>query len=131
MSDLFDPWCIAGYKRTKRSITFASVRHGYVVAVPSGFVTDGYSLPLGLLFSPWSVPEPAVLHDWMYCYPDGKTKEECDAIFLEAMEAYGVPLWKRIGFYMAVRLFGGKAWRGCRADDANEKFDVDFDEVVF
>jgi len=51
----------------------------------------------------------AVIHDWLY-----KThlvnRAEADRIFLEIMERDGVPRWKRLAMYWAVRIFGGAAW---------------------
>ncbi|EFQ7393763.1 DUF1353 domain-containing protein, partial [Salmonella enterica] len=47
----------------------------------------------------------AIIHDWMY---DNalRTKKEADLIFLDGMTVLGVPKWKRIIMYYAVRLFG-------------------------
>ncbi|EMC3356850.1 DUF1353 domain-containing protein, partial [Salmonella enterica] len=46
-----------------------------------------------------------IIHDWMY---DNalRTKKEADLIFLDGMTVLGVPQWKRIIMYYAVRLFG-------------------------
>ncbi|EJI1582490.1 DUF1353 domain-containing protein, partial [Salmonella enterica] len=35
-----------------------------------------------------------------------RTKYEADRIFLDGMTVLGVPEWKRIVMYLAVRLFG-------------------------
>ncbi|EAQ9999427.1 DUF1353 domain-containing protein, partial [Salmonella enterica] len=47
----------------------------------------------------------AIIHDWMY---DNalRTKKEADRIFLDGMAVLGVPKWKRLVMYQAVRLFG-------------------------
>jgi hypothetical protein len=111
--------------RTTERIVFASASVGVVVRVPAGFAVDGYSLPFGLLFSPWDKPEPAVIHDWLYTYPDGLTRKQCDDVFMDAMDAYYVSFVRRWAFYVAVRLFGRKSWNRCRADDLNEKFEID------
>jgi hypothetical protein len=116
---------IPGYKVTTCSLTFLSRKPLRVVTVPNGYHTDGYSLPLGVLFSQWDNPAPAVLHDWLYSYPDGMTRSECDAMFLDSMKASGVGLVKRWLFYAAVRMFGSRSWNLCRAEDENEKFYVD------
>ncbi|EJM4054471.1 DUF1353 domain-containing protein, partial [Salmonella enterica] len=44
-------------------------------------------------------------HDYLY---DNalRTKQEADRIFLDGMTVLGVPRWKRIVMYWAVRLFG-------------------------
>ncbi|EIR7955257.1 DUF1353 domain-containing protein, partial [Salmonella enterica subsp. enterica serovar Newport] len=47
----------------------------------------------------------AIIHDYLYdnalC-----TKKEADKIFQDGMTVLGVPKWKRIVMYLAVRLFG-------------------------
>lgn len=48
----------------------------------------------------------AIIHDYLY---DNalRTKKEADLIFLDGMTVLGVPKWKRIVMYLAVRWFGG------------------------
>ncbi|EBD2385704.1 DUF1353 domain-containing protein [Salmonella enterica] len=48
---------------------------------------------------------PAIIHDWIY---DNalRTKREADLIFLDGMTVLGVPKWKRLMMYWAVRVFG-------------------------
>ncbi|EGV2929238.1 DUF1353 domain-containing protein, partial [Salmonella enterica] len=79
-----------------------------VIEVPAGFVTDLATIPR--IF--WTILPPdgkyakaAIIHDWMY---DNalRTKKEADLIFLDGMTVLGVPKWKRIIMYYAVRLFG-------------------------
>ncbi|ELS8111650.1 DUF1353 domain-containing protein [Escherichia coli] len=79
-----------------------------VIYVPEGYVTDLASVPRIL----WSVfpphgryAEAAIIHDWLY---DNalRTKAEADRIFLDAMKVLGVPRWRRVLMYAAVRLFG-------------------------
>lgn len=79
-------------------------------AVPAGFVTDFASSPR------WAWPIvpptgrhawPCVLHDWWY--RGGKpwmTREEADALFLEALTDAGVTRWKRELMFLAVRVGG-------------------------
>ncbi|EFP5746686.1 DUF1353 domain-containing protein, partial [Salmonella enterica] len=44
------------------------------------------------------------------------TKKEADKIFLDGMTVLGVPKWKRIVMYLAVRIFGrGNYSRGQQA----------------
>ncbi|ECC9619356.1 DUF1353 domain-containing protein [Salmonella enterica subsp. diarizonae] len=47
----------------------------------------------------------AIIHDYLY---DNalRTKKEADLIFLGGMTVPGVPKWKRIVMYLAVRWFG-------------------------
>lgn len=80
------------------------------ITVPKGFRTDFASVPR--IF--WRIVPPvglygkaAVLHDWLY-FSEFATREEADDIFLEAMEVLGVPKYRRLTMYYAVRLFG---WR--------------------
>ncbi|HCM1892608.1 TPA: DUF1353 domain-containing protein [Salmonella enterica subsp. diarizonae serovar 57:c:e,n,x,z15] len=79
-----------------------------VIEVPAGFVTDLATVPR--IF--WSVMPPdgkyakaAIIHDYLY---DNalRTKREADLIFLDGMAVLGVPKWKRIVMYLAVRIFG-------------------------
>ncbi|EAO7521451.1 DUF1353 domain-containing protein, partial [Salmonella enterica] len=89
-----------------------------VIEVPAGFVTDLASVPR--IF--WTILPPdgkyakaAIIHDWMY---DNalRTKKEADKIFLDGMTVLGVPKWKRIVMYLAVRIFGrGNYSRGQQA----------------
>ncbi|MGU6849168.1 DUF1353 domain-containing protein, partial [Salmonella enterica subsp. enterica serovar Sandiego] len=48
--------------------------------------------------------------DWMY---DNalRTKKEADKIFLDGMTVLGVPKWKRVIMYWAVRWFGRGRYR--------------------
>ena len=76
--------------------------------VPSYFKCDGASIPWGvqwLIKKGGSVFPCAVLHDYLYRY-NIVPREEADRIFLEAMEYNGVPKWKRLTMYRAVRAFG-------------------------
>ncbi|EAV6337749.1 TPA: DUF1353 domain-containing protein [Salmonella enterica subsp. enterica serovar Bareilly] len=79
-----------------------------VISVPAGFVTDLATVPRVF----WSVMPPdgkyakaAIIHDYLY---DNalRTKKEADLIFLDGMAVLGVPKWKRIVMYLAVRIFG-------------------------
>lgn len=79
-----------------------------IIEVPAGFITDLTSVPRIL----WSFLPPdgkyakaAIIHDYLY---DNalRTKKQADLIFLDAMRVLGVPKWKYIIMYHAVRLFG-------------------------
>lgn len=107
--------------RLTRSMRFSlEVNGGFLtVNVPSSFVTDFASVPrlLWSIFPPegdWC--EAAVMHDYLY------TSRTCsrflaDALFREAMGQLGVPLWRRVVMYYAVRVFGGL----CRRFPRKEK----------
>lgn len=79
-----------------------------VFTVPSGFSTDFDSvprLPLAYLLFSGVVIEPAVIHD--YLYATGSTSRRlADAVFLEAMEVYGITTWRRCAMWLAVRMLG-------------------------
>ena len=84
----------------------------YTISVPAGFITDFASVPR--IFW-WLIPptgrygKAAVVHDFCYrkaCF----SRKECDWIFLEGMRALGVPKWKRLIMWAAVRLFGWSAY---------------------
>jgi hypothetical protein len=79
------------------------------VVVPTGFITDFASVPR--LF--WNIVPPngkyrnaAIIHDYMYVYGIGGLKKVADDLFLQNMKILGVPWWKRIIMYRAVRFFG-------------------------
>lgn len=79
-----------------------------VISVPAGFVTDLASVPRifwTLLPPDGKYAKAAIIHDYMY---DNalRTKKEADLIFLDGMTVLGVPRWKRMIMYYAVRLFG-------------------------
>lgn len=85
---------------------------GFVI--PAGFVTDLASTPRWVQDrlppdGPWSLA--AILHDWLYVnHPPVFTRAEADNLFLAEMKRLGVPLRQRLPMWVAVRLFGGKAW---------------------
>lgn len=83
------------------------------ITVPAGFVTDLASIPRVF----WNILPPfgryteaAVLHDWLY-RTHRVPRAGADALLLEAMEVCRVARWQRRVIYIAVRLFGGFAWR--------------------
>jgi hypothetical protein len=85
-----------------------------VITVPVGFITDGASIPRfawGLIGSPWSgrYSRAAVVHDWGY-FKQAMPRLTVDRIFLQGMRILGVPRWKRILMYAAVRAFAWKPW---------------------
>lgn len=81
---------------------------GITVTVPEHYVTDFASVPR-LLWpivpptGPWC--EAAVVHDYL-CGQSGCSRFLADSIFREAMFQLGVPLWRRVLMYYAVRLYG-------------------------
>lgn len=96
-------------------------RENQIIQVNKGFDFDGASVPQalwGLGLSPMTggYQRAACLHDALYAseYFD---RQLCDDIFLEAMEADGVSIVKRLAMYYAVRMFGGQVWKGHKRDE--------------
>lgn len=91
-------------------------RENQIIQVNKGFDFDGASVPQmlwGLGLSPMTggYQRAACLHDALYA-SELFDRELCDDIFLEAMESDGVPRFKRLAMYYAVRMFGGQVWKG-------------------
>jgi hypothetical protein len=49
------------------------------------------------------------------------TREKADKVFKDTLEELGVQQWKKVVLYLAVRLFGGSAWRDNAALKANNE----------
>jgi hypothetical protein len=95
------------------------------ITVPAGFRFDLSSVPRALwwLIAPFELSIAApLLHDFLYLHgslppagsvdpPRTYTRADADRIFVEIMQAEGVPAWRRLLGYAAVRLFGRNAWR--------------------
>lgn len=108
------------------------LERGYVVRdgrfrlrIPRGFEFDAASIPrvCWWLIGPVELSLAAPLaHDFLYrcggCPEPGValpartwTRAEADRLFRVVMAAEGVPRWRRGLAYLAVRLFGWRAWR--------------------
>ena len=99
------------YKLLKEMIVF-SHRIG-VTVVPAGFVTDMASVPRGFwnLFPPTGpYAKAAVYHDYLYQL-GGVSRADADREFVEGMRALGVFPITRMAMWLALRMFGGAAWR--------------------
>jgi hypothetical protein len=89
-----------------------------VITVPPGFITDGASIPRCF----WNILAPfgeyfeaAIIHDYLYSPHNRRfTRAQADAIFKEAMFNVGIGWFTRGLIYRAVRLFGGKLFKGTR-----------------
>lgn len=89
------------------------------IIVPAGFETDFASVPRAFwrIVPPWdSHLLASVVHDRLYDLGEG-SQAVADAIFLDAMTDLGVPKWKRVVMYIALRFFGFAAWNEHRARD--------------
>jgi len=79
-----------------------------LIIVPSGFVTDFASIPR--IFLPIHPKDgkhrlAAVVHDYL-CRLDWFDRKLADRIFYEAMTLLEVKWWRRVSFYIAVRIGG-------------------------
>jgi hypothetical protein len=89
---------------------------GDLVTVPRGFTTDGASIPrFGTWLTgwgPWEEPQRwgAIVHDWLYC-SSGVSKAWADRAFRAVLASEGAGIVRRWAMYLAVRLFGGHAYR--------------------
>ena len=91
------------------------------IVIPEGFRFDLASIPrlLWAMIAPFelSIAAPLV-HDFLYRYggmlASGQllNRSEADTIFAELMEREGVPGWRRVLAYRAVRTFGRGSWSG-------------------
>lgn len=108
-----------GKLRTTEPVTVVISRiEGVVdkVTIPANDVSDGYTIPRALwwLFgSPLGQPStiPALVHD--YLCKTAKSYQDrvlADAKFFHLLHEYEVEAWKRIPFYLGVRLCGRYMW---------------------
>ena len=84
------------------------------VKVPAGFVTDLATTPriLWPIFPPWGRwNRAAILHDYL-CVHRTCSRFLADALFREAMKDLGVPLWRRVIMYYAVRIWAIATLKG-------------------
>jgi Protein of unknown function (DUF1353) len=99
------------------------------ITVPAGFEFDLSSVPRAFwsLIAPFELSITApLLHDFLYQYggrppagtvepPRTYTRRQADQLFRAVMEREGVPAWRRLPAYAAVRAFGGGAWHSSRS----------------
>lgn len=94
------------------------------ITIAKGFQFDLSSVPrlLWWLIAPFELSVAApLLHDYLYFHggrpPEGSVvppriynRAEVDAMFRGIMRKEGVPGWRRVLGYLAVRVFGRPAW---------------------
>jgi hypothetical protein len=93
---------------------------GQVIEVPKGFVTDFASVPPALrsLLGPTGpYGMPAIVHDFLY-WSQACSKDQADRLFRLSMEDSQVSSPLRWALFVAVHVFGGRAWRTNRTDRA-------------
>lgn len=116
-----------GQWRLSQALVYTSPK-GLKVCVPTGFITDLASVPRAFwnLYPPFGSYAPAaIIHDYLYtCQEIGGdpfqeppifgqpiSRSEADKLLLQAMDDLGVNETTCNIIYMAVRVFGGPAWR--------------------
>lgn len=97
---------------------------GSLIKVPKGFDFDLASIPrfLWWLIAPFELSISApLLHDFVYVYrgdlPEASivpvriyNRKQADELFKRMMKLEGVSKWRMNAAYLAVRLFGKRAW---------------------
>jgi hypothetical protein len=82
--------------------------------IKAGFKFDLASIPrfLWSIIAPFELSvEAPLVHDYCYKYPDKFcTRKQADKFFRDIMKREGVPYWKRVVAYRAVRMFAGAVW---------------------
>jgi hypothetical protein len=105
----------------RRDLVYASVVAKTVYRVPKGFNTDFASvprLPFVYLMTGNTAHAPAVVHDFLY-RKGAADRVTADAVFREAMEATGVPAWRRNLMWLGVRVGGRKHHVSTTSNPAN------------
>jgi hypothetical protein len=117
-------WQNAGMRGNVRLIRLTAplirITSAGIDVIPAGFVSDGCSLPqfsyslLGHPFGGWL--EDAIGHDWDYSVHGRRTRKLADQLFRETLWNRKFPLWKISAIYSALRLGGGKHFKGGRCN---------------
>jgi hypothetical protein len=108
---------VEGSRVFQLSHYFRYIGSNSTITVPTGFQTDGASVPRVF----WPILQPygpyfpaAIIHDYLYCKCSNKLgleRKDADLIFKEAMFNLGIGWLTRETIYRAVRLGGGIAWK--------------------
>lgn len=105
-------------RRYRCTYRFESERR--TVTVPAGFEFDGASIPKIFWLTYYSPYDPRVVlaslvHDYLYVTheADGVEigKAEADLVFRDVLRSQGVTPLRCWSMWLAVHLFGGRAWR--------------------
>ena len=89
----------------------------YKLSLPEGYSWDGASIPRpcwSVMGHPLesSVRLASLVHDWRCEHArTGAERMVGDALFLELLEKAGLPRWRRIGMWVAVRVWSLFFWR--------------------
>lgn len=103
--------------KVAREFTYLWKRKSIKVHIAVGTLTDFASIPrLARVIIPKlgkhtkaTVPHDAIYRDEIPGHVF--TRSEADLMFRDGMKDLGVVKWKRIVMWLAVRIFGGFAWR--------------------
>lgn len=106
-----------------------TARPGVAVKIPADTTTDLGSVPrpLWLVIAPHELSTTAVvLHDWLYRHggqpdrvsPEGTTwtRKQADRELIYHAIAGGVPVWRAVVAYYAVRVWGWLGWQAVQED---------------
>lgn len=102
-----------GGRRWKLIAPFAYVERDIRLDIPEDFVTDFNSIPRGLwnILPPTEYGEAGVIHDWVYQFPAGRSRSQCDDLHGRVLKLLGAPRWKRRAIRFGLRIGGWHAWR--------------------
>ena len=118
---IYERPCLAwtGDGRLRRLVgDWRIVYRGEEYVVPSGFETDGASIPILLVpicGSRFEKPRlyAAIVHDALYAGVDQEaTRADADDLYRDLQIALGIPRWKAYLEWRVLRLFGWIHWRG-------------------
>jgi len=100
-----------------------------IITVPSGFIFDGESIPGWLhgIAPPFGLSKRgAAVHDYLYRYAGfhditGRiipvSRKDADRVYLELVQAKGLPAWRSNLRYCVLRLVGWSAWNTNRKNE--------------
>lgn len=90
------------------------------IAVDKGFTTDFNSVPrfLWRWFPPWDYPAAGVVHDFLYRYPRGLTRQQCDEKHRRILEVFGARPSFRGAVYLGLRAGGWVPWDNYRLSES-------------
>lgn len=83
------------------------------ITVEPGFLTDYASVPR-VPIAYWlfgdTAHKSAVIHDWLYHHHEVCDEKTANRVFSEAMQAEGIPVWRRYAMYLGVAIGGKSSW---------------------
>jgi hypothetical protein len=105
-------------RRWRLVAPFIFLAEHQMIQIPAGFETDFNSIPRWLwsLLPPNDHGEAAVVHDFLYAHPNGRSRDDCDNLYDYILRLLGAPTWKRKAMRWGLRLVGWRAWSRHRAD---------------